>query len=90
MPISKSGKKSLRQELKRRAYNNKKKLEIKNLKKQIVSLNKEGKIKEAESLLPQYYKTVDKATKKGIIKKNTSARKKSRISKLLSKKTKSW
>jgi len=72
----------LRQELKRRAYNNKRKLEIKNLKKQIVSLNEQGKIKEAKDLLPQYYKAIDKAAKKGIIKKNTANRKKSRITKL--------
>ena len=83
MPISKSGKKSLRKELKRRAYNRKKKLEIKNLKKQIVSLNKEGKTKEAKVLLPKFYKAVDKAAKVGVIKKNTAARKKSRTSKLL-------
>ena len=73
----------MRQELKRRAYNNRKKLEIKNLKKQIVSLNQEGKIKEATALLPKYYKAVDKATKKGIMKKNTNARRKSRLTKLI-------
>ena len=85
MPISKSGKKTLRQELKRRAYNAKKKQAIKDLKKQIVSLVKEGKTKEAKNLLPKYYKAVDKALKIGIIKKNTAARKKSRISKLVKK-----
>ena len=84
MPISKSGKKSLRKELKGRAYNRKKKLEIKNLKKQIVSLNKEGKTKEAKALLPKFYKAVDKAAKVGVIKKNTAARKKSRLTKLTS------
>jgi len=83
MPISKSGKKTLRQELKRRAYNSKKKQAIKNLKKQIVSLVKEGKTKEAKNLLPEYYKAVDKAAKVRIIKKNTAARKKSRITKFL-------
>jgi len=83
MPISKSAKKSLRQELKRRAYNHKGKQKIKNLKKQIVSLVKENKIKESGALLPEYYKAVDKATKVGIIKKNTAARKKSSIAKML-------
>ncbi len=86
MPSSKSGKKTLRQELKRREYNRKKKSEIKNLKKQIVSLSKEEKTKEAIILLPKYYKAVDKAVKVGIIKKNTAARKKSRITKSLQKK----
>jgi small subunit ribosomal protein S20 len=83
MPISKSGKKSLRKELKRTAYNRKKKLEIKNLKKQILSFVKQEKIKEAREMLPKYYKTIDKATKVGIIKKNTANRRKANIAKLL-------
>lgn len=83
MPISKSGKKTLRQELRRRVYNNKKKQIIKDLKKQIFSLVKEGKTKEARNLLPEYYKAIDKAAKVGVIKKNTAARKKSRTTKLL-------
>jgi len=83
MPISKSGKKTLRQELKRRVYNSKKKQPMKDLKKQILSLVKEEKIKEAKNLLPEYYKVVDKAAKVGVIKQNTAARKKSRTTKLL-------
>jgi len=83
MPISKSGKKTLRQELKRRVYNRKKKQPMKDLKKQILSLVKEEKIKEAKNLLPEYYKVVDKAAKVGVIKQNTAARKKSRTTKLL-------
>jgi len=83
MPISKSGKKTLRQELKRRVYNSKKKQTIKDLKKQIVSSVKEGKTKEAKNLLPKYYKAIDKAAKVGVIKKNTADRKKSRTTKLL-------
>ncbi|MEA3453119.1 MAG: 30S ribosomal protein S20 [Patescibacteria group bacterium] len=81
MPISKSGKKTLRQELKRRVYNNSKKQAIKDLKKKILALVKEEKRKEANNLLPEYYKAVDKASKVGIIKKNTAARKKSRMTK---------
>jgi small subunit ribosomal protein S20 len=88
MPISKSGKKTLRQELKRRDYNSEKKQVIKNLKKQIVSLVKEEKTKEAKNLLPKYYQAVDKAAKVGIIKKNTAARKKSRITRPLAEVTK--
>jgi small subunit ribosomal protein S20 len=86
MPISKSGKKTLRQELKRKVYNSKKRQTMKNLKKQIASLVKEGKTKEAKNLLPKYYKAVDKAAKVRVIKKNTAARKKSRITKLLQEK----
>jgi len=42
------------------------------------------KIEEAKKLLPQVYKILDKAAKERVIKKNTVARKKSRITKLLS------
>jgi len=37
------------------------------------------KTEEAKKLLPQVYKTLDKAAKTGLIKKNTASRKKSRI-----------
>jgi len=38
-----------------------------------------GEKKEAEALLPNAYKAIDKAAKRGIIKENTAARKKSRL-----------
>ena len=84
MPITKSAKKSLRQETKRRARNLKYKKKIKDLKKQILNLVNQKKIKEVQELLPNFYKTVDKAAKVGVIKKNTASRKKSRLSRLLS------
>ena len=40
---------------------------------------------EAQKNLPAIYKALDKAAKTGIIKKNTAARKKSRITKLIKK-----
>jgi len=43
----------------------------------IVSKNTEA----VEKMMPQIYKAIDKAAKRGIIKKNTAARKKSRIMK---------
>jgi small subunit ribosomal protein S20 len=39
--------------------------------------------KEAEKLLPKMYQVIDKAAKRGVIKKNTAARKKSRIAKMI-------
>jgi small subunit ribosomal protein S20 len=39
-----------------------------------------GDSKKAEELLPTAYKAIDKAEKRGVIKKNTAARKKSRLS----------
>lgn len=40
---------------------------------------------EALKLLPQAYKAIDKAAKTNVIKKNTAARKKSRLTKLINK-----
>jgi len=38
-----------------------------------------GDTKAAEALLPAAYKAIDKAAKRGVIKENTAARKKSRL-----------
>ncbi len=51
--------------------------------KKIKKLKEEGKKEEAQKFIPAAYKAIDKATKKGVIKKNTAARKKSRLSKSL-------
>mgnify|MGYP001582790503 CR=1 FL=1 len=83
MPITKSAKKALRQNLKRKKRNLSYKDKIKTLLKQAKNLISSGKISEAKELLPRVYKILDKATKVGIIKKNTAARKKSRITKQL-------
>jgi len=85
MPITKSAKKALRQSERKRIKNLQKKRKIKNLIKQIKILVSQKKIEEAKKLLPQVYKFLDKAAKTGLIKKNTAARKKSRITRLVSK-----
>jgi small subunit ribosomal protein S20 len=84
MPITKSAKKALRQNLRRKARNLRTKEKMKNLVKRLRNLILEKKIEEAQKLLPQVYKILDKAAKIGVIKKNTAARKKSRITKLIS------
>lgn len=85
MPITKSAKKALRQSLRRRARNIQKKEKIKNLIKQVRSLVSQKKAEEAKKLLPQVYKLLDKAAKTGLIKKNTAARRKSKISRQIQK-----
>lgn len=85
MPITKSAKKALRQSETRKARNVQKKKKIKRTLKKIGGFLNEKKTKEAKSILPQMYKLLDKAAKTGLIKKNTAARKKSRITKLISK-----
>lgn len=43
----------------------------------------EGKAAESKDVLSKAYKAIDKAAKRGVIKKNAASRKKSRLSKLL-------
>ena len=83
MPITRSAKKALRQSIRRRARNLVYKNKMKRLIKEVRALVSQKKINEAKNLLPQVYKILDKAAKVGVIKKNTAARKKSRIAKLL-------
>jgi len=83
MPITKSAKKALRQSLRRRARNIPKRQKIKSLLKEVRNLISQKKIEEAQKLLSRVYKILDKAAKIGLIKKNTAARKKSRIAKAI-------
>jgi ribosomal protein S20 len=87
MPITKSAHKALRQNTTRKVKNLKKKNKVKTLIKQVRKLSLAKNAKEAQSLLPQVYKALDKAAKTGVIKKTASSRKKSRISKLIAKST---
>ena len=50
-----------------------------------LSRDENSAIEQAKKLLPQVYKVLDKAAKTGLIKKNTASRKKSKITKLISK-----
>lgn len=88
MPIKKAAKKAMRQSEKRRKRNLVWIKKIKEKEKIIRKLIHEGKTEEAKKNIPTYYKIVDKASKNNIIKKNTAARKKSRISKMVSERPK--
>jgi len=83
MAITKSAKKAHRQSERKRKQNLIVKSNIKKLEKKIGLFLFQKKITEAKKLLPKMYKALDKAAKKGTIKKNKASRKKSRISKLL-------
>ncbi|MBI2450297.1 MAG: 30S ribosomal protein S20 [Candidatus Nealsonbacteria bacterium] len=85
MAITSAAKKALRQNVRHRAKNLVYKNKIKNLFKEVRSFILQKKIKEAETLLPQIYKALDKAAKVGVIKKNAASRSKSRIAKLIAK-----
>jgi small subunit ribosomal protein S20 len=85
MPITSSAKKALRVAERKAVFNahrnNKIDANIKKLKK----LVKDNMIKEAQNLLPEVYKAIDKAVKTKFLKKNTAARYKSRITLFLNK-----
>ncbi len=81
MAITKAAQKALRQSQRRRMRNIKRRINLKNLIKEVKLLISQKKTDEAKKLLPKVYKFLDKAAKTGIVKKNTASRKKSRISK---------
>lgn len=60
-----------------------KKARVKRLGKELEVLLQKKEIQQAETLLQQAYKAIDKAAKTGVLKKNTAARKKSRLARLL-------
>ena len=77
--------KSQRKDKKRRLHNLKIKRDIKKATKKFYAYLAEKNISEAKALLSSLFSKLDKATKKGIIKKNNAARKKSGLSRALSK-----
>lgn len=80
MPITTSAKKALRGSKRKQAYNLKRKDTMKSAVKEVKKLLTDKKVNEAKSALSKAYQAIDKAVKKGVIKKNTAARKKSRLS----------
>ena len=85
MAITKSAKKAIRQNKKRRANNLVYLDKMKGLIKELKSFALQKKVKEARELLPKVYQILDKAAKVGVIKKNNASRKKSRLTKLIEK-----
>ncbi len=83
MPVTKSAKKSLRQSFKRRKQNLVYKRKLKKLLKEVDVCVLEKNKEKAKELSPLIYKALDKMAKKGILKENTVARKKSKITKKL-------
>ena len=82
MPIIKSAKKAVRGSLKKKAFNDRRKRTMKEVIKKIEKVVKTDK-KEAEKMLSSAYQAIDKAAKKGVIKKNNAARKKARLTRLI-------
>ncbi len=79
MPNTKSAAKELRKTKKRTIKNLRVKRNIKSLAKAILKAVEAGDLDKAKKLFPDFQKTVDKAAKVNVIKKNTAARRKSRL-----------
>ena len=82
MPITKSAKKAIRVSSRKKGYNDLLKRKMKEVTKKIEKTVKTDK-KEAEKILSVAFSAIDKAAKRGVIKKNNAARKKSRLSRLV-------
>lgn len=83
MPITKSAKKALRSSKRKRVFNLRRKNDMQLVVKQYKKLVAAKKNDEAQKLIPKLQQAIDKAAKKGIIKKNTASRKKSRLIKTI-------
>lgn len=79
MPITVGAKKANRASQKKRVFNERRKRAMRQIVKEIRDTVAKGDAKAAEAKLPEAYKAIDKAAKRGVIKDNTAARKKARL-----------
>jgi small subunit ribosomal protein S20 len=84
MPILPAAKKDLRKSNRRRVVNEKRRRTLREQTKTMKRTIPEN-VKDAVALLPRVMQAIDKAAQKGIIKKNTASRKKSRIAAMMKK-----
>lgn len=85
MAITKSGKKAHRSSLTKKVFNDRRLSTMKEMVKSVrVTVAKKDKASSVANL-KNAYKALDKAAKRGIIKKGTANRKKSRLSKAIAK-----
>ncbi len=83
MAIIKAQKKSIRQSEKRRVFNDRRRRAMRDAVKTIKTFVAGGDAKAANAALPETYKAIDKATKRGVIKPNTASRKKSQLARII-------
>jgi small subunit ribosomal protein S20 len=82
MPITKSAQKAMRAAARKRVMNVRRSRAMASAEREIEKLVAAGKVAEAKKLLPAAYAAIDKAAKRGVIKPNTAARRKSRMSRI--------
>ena len=79
MPITKGAEKANRQSEKKRIFNIRRKNVMSDVVKSVNKAVVANDAAKAKELLPKAYQAIDKAAKRGVIKDNTAARKKSRL-----------
>lgn len=79
MAITKGAKKAHRSSLRKRVFNTRRKNAMNDAIKSVRKLAAEGNKEKASASLAVAYQAIDKAAKRGVIKPNTAARKKSRL-----------
>ncbi len=85
MAITKTAKRAIRSAANRKVVNDSRKKEMKATVKSTKALISQKDAKGAEKNLPATFAALDKAAKRGIIKKGTADRKKSRLAKAVAK-----
>jgi small subunit ribosomal protein S20 len=83
MPRRRTSLKAQRKDKKRKLHNLKIKRDVKRAIKKFNAYLSEKNVTEAKNFLSSVFSKLDKAAKKGIVKKNNAARKKSRLSRAL-------
>lgn len=85
MAITSSAKKAARSSARKRVFNLRRKDAMRDTTKSLMKALSAKDVKAAEKLLPEAFSSIDKAKKRGVIKANTAARKKSRIASAIAK-----
>jgi small subunit ribosomal protein S20 len=85
MAITKNAKKAHRASLKKHVFNVRRKRTLTNTTKDVKKFIVAGQKSDANQSLAAAYQAIDKAAKRGLIKKNTASRKKSRLAKAIAK-----
>lgn len=85
MPITKGAKKAVRNADKKRVFNLRRTRRVQGASKDVEKLVKSGDVAGAQAKLSEAYKAIDKAAKMNTIKKNTAARRKSRLAAMIKK-----
>ena len=83
MPITSSAKKAIRVSARKKLVNDRRTRTMKDEVKKLEKAVKAGKKEDAQKMISVAFQAVDKAAKRGVIKKNTASRKKARLARLI-------